>query len=445
MKFGKQIALAALALGMAGSAYAQTVHEHEVGNGGGAWVCRNPRGAIQWIQLVDLFEAENEFRLTLENYSGTVPEILDRVRLRLLDADRDLYEALAPGIEALHGLEDAPPHVIQTAEVLREVDDSLYRVMPDPTARCPRGRIEYAQVVNFKHDGQVLVQSTLFQALSPTERAALVLHEAVYAYRRTALHDANSVTSRRLVGLLFSNLPASVLAERLEEILGATPRGMEFVRLPIGFEIQTTEVTQAQWVEVMGSNPSYFQQPEHCPVRPGDPNSYRLVNGVAMCPNHPVERVSYLDVEDFIRRLNPHPHPRLRIGGPSYIYRLPSDVEWEEAARAGSTTLYPWGDSDSPAVVARHAVYGGSYSQYTGYRAGQTAATGSKFANRWGLYDMYGNVMEWTSGVLAIGLHRYHGGGWASDARDLLRVASCNDIPRPIYMDLGFRLVRTRR
>jgi Uncharacterized conserved protein len=78
-----------------------------------------------------------------------------------------------------------------------------------------------------------------------------------------------------------------------------------------GFSMQKTEVTQGQWVEIMGSNPSYFKEcGKDCPV----------------------ESVSWNDVQEFIRRLN-------KKTGKNY--RLPTEAEWEYAARAGSMTRYP--------------------------------------------------------------------------------------------------------
>ncbi len=124
------------------------------------------------------------------------------------------------------------------------------------------------------------------------------------------------------------------------------------------FSIGEYEVTQAQWVAVMGSNPSRFSGCDRCPV----------------------ERVSWNDVQDYIGKLNARSGKR---------YRLPTEAEWEYAARAGSTTAYPWGD----AVGLNRANCDGCGSQWDGRR---TAPVGSFRPNAWGLYDTVGNVWEWT-------------------------------------------------
>lgn len=120
------------------------------------------------------------------------------------------------------------------------------------------------------------------------------------------------------------------------------------------FALGRTEVTQGQWKAVMGSNPSKFD-------RCGD--------------DCPVERISWMDVEEFIRRLN-------RKTGQAY--RLPSDVEWEYACHAGSTNTYCGGEKID------------SVAWYESNSGKKTHSVASKQPNAWGLYDMTGNVWEWT-------------------------------------------------
>ena len=63
------------------------------------------------------------------------------------------------------------------------------------------------------------------------------------------------------------------------------------------FKIMTKEITQSQWFEVMGDNPSYFKESKYC----GD---HQVINGVGLCPNNPVEQVSWNDVQRYIKKLN---------------------------------------------------------------------------------------------------------------------------------------------
>ena len=156
------------------------------------------------------------------------------------------------------------------------------------------------------------------------------------------------------------------------------------VTLTKGYYLQTTEVTQGQWKAVMGNNPSYFS---NC----GD--------------DCPVENVSWNDAQYFIRKLNHNS---------SDTYRLPTEAEWEYAARAGTTTaLYNGpieilGHHDAPALdpIAWYAgnsciSYNGGYdcskwpqTQYSCSNCG-TQPVAQKQANKWELYDMSGNILEW--------------------------------------------------
>ncbi|NIA12025.1 MAG: SUMF1/EgtB/PvdO family nonheme iron enzyme [Nitrospiraceae bacterium] len=127
------------------------------------------------------------------------------------------------------------------------------------------------------------------------------------------------------------------------------------VTIKNAFYMGRYEVTQKEWREVMGNNPSYFK---------GD--------------DLPVEKVSWNDVQEFIRKLNE------KEGTDKY--RLPSEAEWEYACRAGTTTRYSFGDDESKL---------GDYAWYYDNSGDKTHPVGQKKPNLWGLYDMHGNVWEW--------------------------------------------------
>ena len=194
------------------------------------------------------------------------------------------------------------------------------------------------------------------------------------------------------------------------------------VELTRGFQMGRTEVTQAQWEAVMGSNPSYF---------------------TACGGDCPVEQVSWEDVQTFLRILNGVDE--------RYRYRLPTEAEWEYAARAGSTTDYTFGDD--PAELPEYAWFGVNSQCHI-------QPGGRKKPNAWGLYDMHGNLWEWThdwdgdypAGPVtdptgpASGEYRTNrGGGWSNEAQFL--TSTYRGSYRPDYSSngLGFRLARTPR
>ena len=128
------------------------------------------------------------------------------------------------------------------------------------------------------------------------------------------------------------------------------------------------EVTQEQWQAVMGNNPSRFQG----------------------CPKCPVENVSWNEAKGFVKRLNSLQN--------KYLYRLPSEAEWEYAARAGTKTAFAFGD----ALTSEQANFDGRYpygNSAKGNYLEKTRAVGSYPANSFGLYDMHGNVWEWCEDI----------------------------------------------
>jgi sulfatase modifying factor 1 len=184
------------------------------------------------------------------------------------------------------------------------------------------------------------------------------------------------------------------------------------------FYMQKTEVTQEFWKAVMGSNPSYF-------------------NG---CPNCPVEQVSRDDIQQFISKLN-------AITGKKY--RLPTEAEWEYAARGGKRSKgYKYAGSNEINEVA----------WFSDNNEGITHPVGQKKPNELGIYDMSGNVWEWCSDWYEESYYSSSPGnnpqGPNSGSRCVLRGGGWDDSPqycRVSYRDsgnpddrfflIGFRLV----
>nr|VFJ98629.1 MAG: Formylglycine-generating enzyme, required for sulfatase activity, contains SUMF1/FGE domain [Candidatus Kentron sp. LFY] len=136
------------------------------------------------------------------------------------------------------------------------------------------------------------------------------------------------------------------------------------VTLPTGFWLFDTACTQDLWQAVMGNNPSRFKGEDR-----------------------PIEQVSWNDVQKFLDRINS------RIPGLELV--LPSEAEWEYGCRAGTDSPFGFGENITPEQVN----YNGEY-PYTGGEIGEyrkcTVPVASLPPNPWGLYEMHGNVWEWT-------------------------------------------------
>ncbi|MDM8522623.1 C25 family cysteine peptidase [Desulfococcaceae bacterium HSG8] len=231
------------------------------------------------------------------------------------------------------------------------------------------------------------------------------------------------------LGMTFNLIPAGtfMMGSPEDEPGRDSDETQHQVTLTQGFYMQITEVTQGQWKAVTGSYP-----PELYFTECGD--------------NCPVERVSWNDVQDFISKMNQ------RGEG---TYRLPTEAEWEYAARAGTNTPFYFGQC----LSTDQGNYDGNYPLAgcpEGEYKSETIPVASLGANAWGLYDMHGNVWEWCqdwygsypAGSLTdptgptTGSYRVtRGGCWGNSA------APCQSAFRSYYSpgarndDRGFRLV----
>ena len=206
--------------------------------------------------------------------------------------------------------------------------------------------------------------------------------------------------------------------------MGATPemenpdaseKPVHRVTLTNNYNIGKYEVTQALWQAVMGNNPSYFKGEDL-----------------------PVEQVSWNDCQDFISKLNAMTGKK---------FRLPSEAEWEYAARGGKKSRgYQYSGSNTLGDVAWNDGNSGS----------KTHAVGTKQPNELGIYDMTGNVWEWCqdwygsyssspqtnpTGAVSGSGRVYHGGSWVSSARDCRSSYRGLSTPGARSFILGLRLV----
>jgi formylglycine-generating enzyme required for sulfatase activity len=187
---------------------------------------------------------------------------------------------------------------------------------------------------------------------------------------------SGSDTWKNSVGMEFLTIPAGRFMMGSPETDIEAPdfeKPQHQVTISRPFMLGRIEVTQANWEALLGENP--YERDRS--------NPYYSLPGMAKRitrPSHPAT-VSWNDAQDFISALN------AKEGGS--IYRLPTEAEWEYAARAGTTTRYSFGDDKRD--LERHAWYGGDF------QTGGHHPVGTKEPNQWGLHDMHGNVWEWVS------------------------------------------------
>ena len=258
---------------------------------------------------------------------------------------------------------------------------------------------------------------------------------------------------------------AGSAGQSIPELLSVNSIGMRFVPISTGtftmgegktahqvtltqaFHLGQHAVTQEQYEAVMGTNPSKSKGPQN-----------------------PVVNVSWADAVEFCRKLSAMPAEK-KAG---YVYRLPTEAEWEYACRAGTKTTYSFGDSESE--LGAYAWYGNNSGDQQidalniwntdkdNYRKRifdnncRTHPVGEKKPNPWGLYDMHGNVWEWCqdwygdypSGAVtdptgpASGDSRVLRGGAFNSRTSYVRSANRNyNQPDTRYFYYGFRPART--
>ena len=221
------------------------------------------------------------------------------------------------------------------------------------------------------------------------------------------------------IGMKFKLIPAGTFT--MGDASGEDEETPHEVTLTKPFKMGVHEVTQAQYEQLMGTNPSESKGADN-----------------------PVETLSWDDAVEFCRRLSELPAEKAA----GNVYRLPTDAEWEYACRAGTTTKYSFGDDESDF---------GEYGWCWENSGRTTHPVGSKLPNAWGLYDMYGNVWEWCqdweedypsgsvtdpSGATS-GLSRVvRGGCWYNSAEDCRKAARFRREPASYRISgSGFRVV----
>jgi len=233
----------------------------------------------------------------------------------------------------------------------------------------------------------------------------------------TPVEDMELPDSADSIGMKFKLIPAGTFT--MGDASGQDDETPHEVTLTQPFKMGVHEITQAQYEQVMGVNPSTFKGADN-----------------------PVENVSWDDAVEFCRRLSELPAEK-EAGN---VYRLPTEAEWEYACRAGTTTKFSFGDDDSAL---------GDYAWYAENSAKKTHPVGSKLPNAWGLYDVHGSVWEWCqdwsdaypggavtdpTGPASGSSRAYRGGGW-DDFAEICGSVTRLGIPPSYRLDSrGFRV-----
>jgi len=188
----------------------------KIGNGGGLWACSSTQGALVRTELVDLFEAKNEFGLQILPVPNLMAQDIAKQKASIL---HDQNSFLTEKINS-HLIEVLTKSRFVNA-ILQKVDDALYHIVPLPSA-CPEGQWDYIQFANFTAQDQVLIRNDIWTSptVSELDKGALLLHEAIYRWLRLENSDDNSIRARQIVGILFSDLSSDEMNRRIQTLLG---------------------------------------------------------------------------------------------------------------------------------------------------------------------------------------------------------------------------------
>ena len=400
----------------------------------------------QWAAIIVL--AAGLLYILWQNYSGA---------LRIQDAAEELIQlqdqlgvAVTEQQEVTQRVSQVVQQVDAAYQSIGEAQDSLDRLqqrMEEQLAELHK-QLEPAiagQQAETRRLGQledqVFIAITRQQATAErlTELAEQV--EAVTQELRAARAELDA--AHEDIAALAAAPPAAAVADAEPPQTWANTLDMAFVLIPAGafemgsahgdadeqpvrsmtiaqpFYIGQFEVTQAQWFTVMESDPSQFTDD----------------------PSRPVEGVSWNDVQAFITKLN--------ATEPGTTYRLPTEAEWEYAARAGSAAAYAFGD-DAAQLDA--------YAWYIDNADNTTHPVGGKQPNAWGVHGMHGGVWEWvqnrygpypsseaadeSAGPPPGNRRVIRGGSWLSPAEDCRAASRSHAHPAFRGAHVGFRLVR---
>jgi len=395
--------------------------------------------------------------LLVANRAGTSPAVIDYPAAY----DKRSQQAMSSGVS--EEVPDKSEFAARLKDVLLRTEtpyitpDSLWTKIKEAETSIPL--IHIPQFGNIPGNRYELGGSFLFFRKNPRQVAAAQPSASRGSSTRADTPSASTQTTAaaypsnmvRIEGGAFTmGSPANEVSRDSDEVQH---------RVTVStFYMSKYQVTQAEYQVVMRTNPSYFKG-----------------------ANLPVENVSWYDAVEYCNALSQRegltpaytidksrsdPNNKNEYDNLKWLvtrnpnangYRLPTEAEWEYACRAGTTTPFSTGNN----ITTSQANYDGNYpynNNAKGTYREKTTPVGSFAANRWGLYDMHGNVWEWCwdwygeykneaqtnpTGAVSGASRVIRGGGWNSNAGGSVRSASRSDgYPSGRYANIGFRLVR---
>ena len=303
--------------------------------------------------------------------------------------------------------------------------------------------VKNSYTVNFEtNGGTTLGAITVEEGKTIKEPTAPTKHGFAFEgwYKETGLTNKWNFSTATVTSntTLYAKWVVSII-QNVDIFVEAGKAGTSGPTIDKSFYIQKYEVTQAQFEALMGYNPSYFTGK----------------------PNNPVEQVTWYDAVKYANELSDKEglSPYYTISGEVYAnnpkritsatvtentsangYRLPTEQEWEYAARGGKeSNNYTYAGSNTIGDVAWCYDNNTSNGEISG-----TKAVGRKKGNELGIYDMSGNVWEWTNSLYdpKYTFRVYRGGSWVNDASKAAVPSRSDNYPNYYYYHLGFRLVR---
>jgi len=236
-----------------------------------------------------------------------------------------------------------------------------------------RVQIDFSQMnIHFRGQGP----KEVLPILSASKQRSAAAEAVIETIRQSSAESLKAQADKgmtnsigmKLVPITKGKLQMGSLLRAVREVGYQFTERQHEVTLTRDYYLGAFEVTQAQYLKLMGNNPSYFQ---------GD-----QVNGVDSS-NYPVDQVSWEDAVEFCKRLSELPEERAA----GRVYRLPTEAEWEYACRSGSNAPFGFGGLE----------LANDYGWFNSNSKGLSQPVGKKDMSDWGLYDMHGNVMEWCS------------------------------------------------